>query len=116
MIEGLEILTPSEKGYKRTVEFEKWLVATMTASPDYKEENLKYLERHLESDEVFILMDGEATLLIGLEKTKVPMEKFKVYNVKKNTWHAIFMNDDAKIIIVENANTGMETSELYNLK
>ena len=69
------------------------------------------LERHMVTDEVFMLLEGEATLIIGLEKTAVPMEKHKIYNVRKGIWHNIKVSEDAKVFIVENDNTTRENTE-----
>ncbi len=115
MAKGLEVFEPSKAGYQRTVEYGGWLVATMTFNPETEGKDLEYLERHMETDEVFILTEGEATLIIGLEMEEVPMIKNKLYNVKKETWHNITMSKDARIIIVENIETGLENSELYYL-
>ena len=58
-----------------------------------------------------MLLEGEATLIIGLEKNLVPMEKHKIYNVKKGVWHNIKVSKDAKVFIVENDNTTYDNSE-----
>lgn len=113
MAKGLEILEHTGDGYQRNAEFESWVVATMTYSEKNDEKFCTYIERHLETDEVFVLVDGSATLVIGMEMEKVPMEKYKIYNVKKAVWHTIFTEKDAKVLIVENSNTAKENSEYH---
>ena len=41
------------------------------------------------------------------------MQPGKIYNVKKGTYHALLMERDAKVLIVENHNTGRENTEYY---
>ena len=69
------------------------------------------IERHIETDEVFVLLEGEATLIIGKELTKIPMCRHKVYNVPKAVWHHITVNEGARVLIVENQDTCRENTE-----
>ena len=96
-------------GYKRGITFEEWTVAVLNWEERF--DKIEKLERHNLTDEVFILVEGEATLIIGEEMICVPMEKNKFYNVKAAVWHAVKVSRDAKIIIVENSNTSKENSE-----
>jgi mannose-6-phosphate isomerase-like protein (cupin superfamily) len=65
----------------------------------------------METDEVFVLLEGSAYLTIGLEMTRVDLEPNKIYNVKKGVWHSHIMSPDAKVLIVENSNTSAANSE-----
>ena len=65
----------------------------------------------METDEVFVLLDGNATLIIGEEKKQYVMEKNKVYNVLAGTWHHIYTDEQAKVLIVENVDTGLANTE-----
>ena len=111
----LEILDFTEGGYAPVLTYGSWRVAILNYLDKLKRENLTYLERHLETDEAFILMQGEATLFVGEDTREYEMEKYKVYNVKKNAWHAISMSSDAKVLIVENADTGKENTEYIDI-
>ena len=71
------------------------------------------MERHLETDEVFVLLQGEAGLLIGKERLQIPLEIGKVCNVKKGIWHRVYMTPGAKVLIVENTNTGSHNTECW---
>ena len=113
MVNGLEIFEHSGEGYMPNMHFESWRVATMNYSPKNDEANLTYLERHMKTDEVFVLMHGECTLIIGKDMVRVPMKKYKIYNVKKGVWHTNFVSRDAKVLIVENEDTGEENSEYF---
>ena len=108
-IKGVDIIDYDGVGYKPAVKFEAWRVAYLRYSEAF--ENVKKLERHNETDEVFVLLEGEATLIIGEEQEKVPMIQGKIYNVLKGTWHAIKASEDAKVLIVENDNTTVENTD-----
>ena len=67
------------------------------------------MERHLETDEVFVLLEGSATLYV--EDQKIPMEKYTIYNVRKAAWHHIVVSEDATVLVVENSNTSRDNTE-----
>ena len=105
----IEIFEHDGAGYESTMNFGEWRVAFMNYS-DALSKMTKY-ERHMLTDEVFVLLEGKATLIVGEKKTAYKMEKFKIYNVKRAVWHGTVMSPDAKILIVENQNTSAENSE-----
>ena len=51
-----------------------------------------------------------------MEIKYVPLEKGRIYNVKKGAWHNILMSKDAKVLIVENHNTAIENTEYHYIK
>lgn len=112
-MEGLDIIDYTGKGYEPAMVFESWRVAFLNYDDCF--DKITFLERHTVTDEVFMLLEGEATLYIGLEKTPIEMEKHKVYNVKKGIWHNIKVSRDAKVFIVENDNTTHDNSEYITL-
>ena len=69
------------------------------------------MQKHMESDEVFVLLKGECTLFIGGNSDEVgeieplPLEPFKMFNVKKGTWHTHTLEKDTMVLIVENQDT-----------
>jgi ureidoglycolate hydrolase len=107
------------EGYKSLLNFETWRVAGLRYSERFDKNNFFRLERHFLTDEVFILLKGEAYLIVG-NNQKIPqyievikMEKEKVYNIRKIVWHHILTTKDAYTLIVENSNTSLENSEYY---
>ena len=82
----------------------------------FTKEEITYLERHNETDEVFILLEGSASLFMGEDAREVVMEKFLSYVVKKSAWHNIVVSEDARVLIVENKNTGKHNSEYLPFK
>lgn len=109
----LEIYEFTGTGYDPTMNFESWRVAFANFGEHFDPERYNYLEKHLLTDEVFVLLCGEARLVIGKDFTETTMEAGKIYNVKRGVWHALLMSKDAKVLIVENHNTSKENSELY---
>ena len=103
------------EGYKPLVDYEDWRVAILRYCDWFT--GLKGLERHLETDEVFVLLEGEATLITdeadGIREWK--MERGKIYNVLKGVWHHIIVTPDASVLIVENRNTGADNTERKRL-
>ena len=113
MNDQIEILDYTGPGYMPIVDFGAWRVAFLRC--EERLAHLKKLERHMETDEVFVLLEGKATLYIGLEKEPFEMEPFKMYNVKQAVWHAIVVSEDAKVLIVENRDTTEANSEYIEL-
>ena len=89
----LEVREHSDAGYRPVVDYQSWRVAILNYGDDLLPENLAFMQRHNETDEVFVLLAGRCILLIGEGKdtvTKVfaeDMKPFKIYNVKKTVWH-----------------------------
>mgnify|MGYP002516725299 CR=1 FL=1 len=109
----LEVFTYEGSGYNPTMHFDSWRVAFLNYAERF--DRIEKLERHLLTDEVFVLLSGKAMLLLGEKAQAVNMETGKIYNVKKGAWHAIKVTPDAKILIVENHNTGLENTQYMSL-
>jgi len=105
----MEIYEYGGEGYEPTMHFGEWRVAFMNYADNLAA--LSKYERHLLTDEVFVLLEGKCTLIIGENKAEYKMEKFKIYNVKKGVWHGTVFSPDAKVLIVENHNTSADNSE-----
>ena len=84
----------------------------MRYSDTYQPEKIEKVERHVETDEVFVLLAGQCILFVGDGERRVErlipqaMEPHKLYNVKRNVWHTIVFSRDASVLIVENRDTG----------
>ena len=99
-------------GFDTLHTFEGWKVAFITHAEQYGE--LQVVKRHTLTDEVFVLVNGEATLFTadGDEPLQTTvLEKEKLYVVQKNTWHHLRVSQDALLIVVENNNTTKENTE-----
>ncbi len=111
--EYLEVFEYSGVGYERTMNFESWRVAFLHHEERF--DVITKLEKHVLTDEVFVLLKGTATLILGEELIMQPMEQYKIYNVKKGAWHAIKVSKDAKVLIVENHNTSLDNTFYLNI-
>ena len=103
----MEIFDFHGEDFKCVMSFEGWKLGLLRYSKRFSE--YKTAERHLKTDEAFILLEGDATLYE--EDKSYNMEKCKVYNVKKGLWHHIVVSQDATVLVVENNNTSMENTE-----
>ena len=108
-MQDLEIFSYEGEGYQRTMHFESWRVAIANFGPHFDAERYRYLERHLLTDEAFVLLDGSAVL--HTDDQSLELELFKVYNVPRETWHHIVVSRDAKVLVVENRSTSKENTE-----
>lgn len=118
----IEIREYAGEGYKPLIDFASWRVAVMRHSEPYAPERIERLERHLETDEVFVLLAGQVTLFVGNGGETRPerllpqaMEPLKLYNVKRGVWHTILFSRDASVLIVENQDTGLHNTQFAPL-
>ena len=107
--DGIEVLEYNGDGYSKVMSYDAWRVAIINYAERFEEKNLSRLERHLLTDEVFVLLEGDATLVS--DSAQYRMEKGTMYNVNAGVWHAISVSRDAKVLIVENDNTCIENTE-----
>jgi len=114
-MDGLDILEYEGENYSRLVSGAKWTVAALNYAPRFDEANIVDLERHILTDESFVLLAGEATLLVGEKAERVKMEPLKVYNVRAGAWHNIFVSPDARVLVIENADTSKDNTEYFDL-
>ena len=112
-MQGLEILDYTGEGYNATMHFEAWRVAFLNHAERF--DVITRLERHMLTDEVFVLLKGRAVLFIGEEAEAVEMDWGKIYNIKQSVWHAIKVTPDAKVLIVENHNTNKDNTEYMDI-
>ena len=112
----LEIHRHDGPGYKPLVDFETWRVALLNYSQDLLPENLTRMQRHNETDEVFVLLAGICVLFVGEGVESVTrihaelLQPGQIYNVKRAVWHTHTLSEDAKVLVVENRETTYENS------
>ena len=112
----LEIRDYTGVGYRPVIDYGAWRVAILNYSDDLIPENLTKMQRHNETDEVFVLLHGRCILFIGEGDEAVAsihaedMSLFKIYNVKKAAWHTHTLSKDAMVLIVENRDTTYDNS------
>ncbi len=117
----IEIREHDEPDYMPLVDFESWRVALINYTTDYLPEKIKRMQKHNETDEVFVLLAGRCILFLGegnecvTKVHAVDMELHKLYNVKKGAWHSHTFSEDAKVLIVENRETTYDNSPFVEL-
>ena len=113
---GLDVLEYSGDGYSRVVSGAKWTVAALNYADRFDERNIVDLERHNLTDETFVLLSGEATLLVGEEAKRVNMEPLKFYNVRAGVWHNIVVTPGSRVLVAENADTSKDNTDYLDMK
>ena len=109
------------EGLTRVFENEKWMVGIKNWKPMNDIANINNLERHNETDELFILLNGQCTLLFanetadGLDIQAVEMEPLKVYNIPRTLWHNTVTRKDTKLALIEDSSTGSANSDNLDL-
>ena len=103
----IEVIDYNGEDFKAVKVFDGWKIGLMRYSERFSEAN--QFERHTETDEVFVLLSGEAVL--HTEEESLPMEKCKIYNIKKGVWHHATVSQDAVVLVIENSDTSKENTE-----
>lgn len=112
----VEIKEIKGEGYFPVIDYSTWRVAVLNYCDELLPQNINKMQRHDESDEVFVLLKGRFMLYAGDGKdtvgniNSVELEPYKVYNVHKGTWHTHSLSRDASVLIIENKDTGDENS------
>lgn len=109
------------EGMKRVFENAKWTVGIKNWKPANDVTGIDCLERHNQTDELFVLVAGSCTLIFANETDQgyvfeaVKMEPNKVYNIPATLWHNTITCKDTKMILIEDSNTSMENSDILSL-
>lgn len=107
----LEVCTHDGPDYMPLIDYQSWRVALMNYTSDLTPDRINRMQKHTETDEVFVLLTGRCILFLGEGKETVTtihavdMEPYKLYNVKKDCWHSHTFSVDAHVLIVENRDT-----------
>jgi mannose-6-phosphate isomerase-like protein (cupin superfamily) len=108
-------------GFQPQVAFNSWQVAVLNYLDEIHPQSNNKLERHTETDEVFVLVKGCGILIIGGNGQQVDrilpqeMEIGKIYNVRMNTWHTILLSRDASVLLIEERSTTRNNSEFVTI-
>jgi hypothetical protein len=118
----LEIRAYTGDGYRPLVDYGAWRVALLRFADDMLPQNIHRFQRHDETDEVFVLLQGRCILYIGKGRENIDslyaeeMVPLKVYNVKRGVWHNHTLSQDAVVLIVENQDTDDHNSPFCPLE
>jgi mannose-6-phosphate isomerase-like protein (cupin superfamily) len=111
----LEIHGWNGVGYQPLVFSPDWQVALLNWEPLFERANLTEIERHNHSDEVFVLLHGQAVIFTRTDDSAllaVEMTPGIVYNVPRGVWHNLVATRDVAFIIVENRDTHLHDTEI----
>jgi len=75
----LEIREFVDPGYQPVIDFGAWRVAILNYLDEIHPARIDFMERHNETDEVFVLHKGRAILFLGEGETSV--EKMLLYQI-----------------------------------
>jgi mannose-6-phosphate isomerase-like protein (cupin superfamily) len=118
LIKGLEIYEYTGTGYKPLVYCQGWMVALLNYEDIMRPDRATKIERHMKTDEVFILLEGQAAFYLETEGQPPRVVELKpglVYNVTKGTWHNLLATREAALAIVENRDTDKFDTEIRPL-
>lgn len=120
-MKAIEVTDFPAKDYEPLVDYESWRVAVLAACENTTLPMIQTMQRHEQTDEVFVLIRGNCTLFTGGnsetpgEIEAVKLEPLKVYNVKKGFWHNHILDEEGAVLIVENKDTTVDNSPVYPL-
>jgi hypothetical protein len=112
----LEISDYTGEGYLPLIAYGAWRVAILNYIDELLPENIGKVQRHDNTDEVFVLLRGHCILFIGTGTDRVEavlaenMQPLRLYNVKRGTWHTHTLDESAMVLIIENDDTGPANS------
>lgn len=112
-VHQVEVLNWEGQGFRPLVEFENWTVALMNWEQRFDPTGIGDIERHTETDEVFVLVHGKGVLFMVVEEglRVYDMEPGIIYNVTKSTWHSVIGNKDTTWLIVESSSTSKSNTD-----
>ena len=104
-------------GYSKLFVHRDWRIAVLNYIDELEITKSPYVEAHQETDEVFVLLSGSATLFFAEINdnqitgfSKVELEKHKIYNVPAGIYHTHTISPDCKLLIIEQENTDWHNS------
>ena len=112
----LQIAEYTGEGYLPLIDYASWRVAILRYIDELLPQNIGKMERHNETDEVFVLLAGRCILFIGEGAEQVSevygqdMEPLKLYNIRRRCWHTHTLSEDATVLVIENRDTGPANS------
>jgi len=110
----LEIKTYNKEGYRPVIDYDSWRVAILNYCDELLPENITKLQRHDETDEVFVLLKGKCILFLNITKLQRHDETDEVFVLLKGK--CILFLGEGEEEISEIYTQSMEPFKLYNVK
>lgn len=117
----LEIRHYDGIGYQPIIDYGAWRVAILRYHPELEPDAIQAMQRHDETDEVFVLLEGRCILFMGEGEAQietihaVDLQPLLAYNVKRGAWHTHTLSSDATVLIIENRDTSDANSPIQAL-
>ena len=119
MLEEIDI---QGQGFQPLKDHGSWRIAQLSFDPRVNAlDSLASLGRHFETEEAFILLQGEAVMVTaGTQDRPGSYEAIKfvggrIYVVRQRQWHTAVLKPGTQLLIVENRDTGVDNSENHSL-
>jgi ureidoglycolate hydrolase len=117
----LEIHTHDAAAYRPVVDYGAWRVALLNDCDDLLPGKLTRMQRHDETDEVFVLLRGRCILFVADGDGRAgaiqaqDLAPGAVYNVKRGVWHTHTLAPGTSVLVVENRDTTYGNSPFCDL-
>ncbi len=110
-----------KEDYQPIIDYRTWRVAVLKYCKNTRPENIHTMQKHEQTDEVFVLLSGSCILYsagsgdLPNELSAVVLEPDKVYRVPAGVWHNHTLDEGASVLIVENQDTCDDNSPIAPL-
>jgi len=117
----IEIKEYKDSGYKPVIDYGEWRVAVLNYCDELLPENIDKMQKHNQTDEVFVLLKGKCMLFMAEGDQEIEeiyaqeMEPYKMYNIKRSVWHTHTLSEEAMVLIIENRDTDLDNSPEIDL-
>lgn len=113
----------NEKGEGFSIAYDNgsWAMGIKNWKPGSDITLIDTIERHLETDEIFVPVTGLSIIIIANKTgdtfsfTATKLENGHFYCIPKGVWHNAIMTRDAKICLIERPGTTPDNSEFISL-
>lgn len=113
--------THAAEGYCPSLIAGKWQAAFLNYADAESLGAITKLDIHHLTDEAFVLLRGHVTLIAAairedrISWETIDMEPETIYNIPRETWHKVAMEEGSSLLIVEDSNTHISDFEFYDL-
>lgn len=120
-MKAIKIVDFPQTDYEPLIDYEGWRVAVLAYCENTTIDKIKTMQKHDETDEVFVLVRGKCALITGGNGEEPGQAEFtclqpqKAYTVKKGFWHEHVLDEEGIVLIIENSNTCDENSPRVKL-
>ena len=107
------------EGFAPLVFTNSWQAALLNWEPLFDRTNLDEIERHIHSDEVFVLLRGQALIFTKPAGGRLSAQEMRpgvIYNVPAGVWHNLVASRDVRFLIVENRDTHLHDTEIRPIR